>query len=130
MSRNYNLLSVAFNTDYGNTQAEFEEFLDLLSDELGWYDTKETIKVLTWDWCNNTPEVVYDNLNNQMYVLTDWTQKIDPEELLEAFNYWANGIPTLDCWDDYEGDVDYAVHEKQREFLKLVAKKIWESDIF
>ena len=130
MSRNYNLLSIAFNTDYGDTQADFEEFLDRLSDELGWYDTKETIKVLTWDWCNNTPEVVYDNLNVVMYVLTDWTQKIDPEQLLEAFNYYQSGIPALDCWNDYEGDVDIAVHEKQREFLKELAKKIWDSRIY
>lgn len=130
MSRNYNLLSIAFNTDYGDTQAEFEEFLDNLSDELGWYDKAETMKCLTYDWCNNTPEEITDDLNTVMYVLTDWTQQINPQKLMEAFNYWNSGIAGLDCWIDYEGDVDVAVHDKQREFIQVLAKKIRESNIW
>ena len=127
MSRNYNLLSIAFNTDYGQTQADFEEFLDKLSNRLGYYDLNKTIKCLTYDWCNNTPQEITDDYHTVMYVLTDWTQKISPKKLMQAFDkYWLG----FEDEEDDDGNIIKSDYDFECEFLDNLAQKINNSELY
>lgn len=127
MSRNYNLLNIAFNTDYGQTQADFEEFLDKLSSRLGYYDLNKNVKCLTYDWCNNTPEEITDDYNTVMYVLTDWTQRINPKKLMQAFDkYWRG----FEDEEDDDGNIIKSDYDFECEFLDNIAKKITNSELY
>ena len=128
--RDYNILVLTLHSDY-DKPAELEEFLDALSFKLGYYDKQNTIKCLTWTESNNIPdENIPDKDYNACYVLTDWTQKINPDKLLDAFKdyEWLEEVGHYDEEDDWV--VDKELEDVQGEYLDKLIKKIIESDLY
>lgn len=128
--RDYNILVLTLHSDY-DKPAELEEFLDALSFKLGYYDKQNTIKCLTWTESNNIPDKnIPDKDYNACYVLTDWTQKINPDKLLDAFKdyEWLEEVGHYDEEDDWV--VDKELEDVQGEYLDKLIKKIRESDIY
>ena len=123
--RNYNLLVVSIDEDY---QEQFVEFMDSLQWKLGWMDIKETIHAVDYDWIN------YDSLDKDAnyagYIITDRTEKIDPEKLMDAFDDWM----TMDEDGHYDEEDDWIVdtseEEKKDEFITLVVKRIRNSNAY
>lgn len=129
--RDYNILVLTLHSDY-DKPAEFEEFLDALSFKLGYYDKQNTIKCLTWTESNNIPdEDWYDKDNNACYVLTDWTQRINPDKLMNAFDDYYFNLEEQGHYDkDDNWVVDKELEDVQAEYLDKLIKKIRESDIY
>lgn len=130
--RDYNILVLTLHSDY-DKPAELEEFLDALSFKLGYYDKQHTIKCLTWTESNNIPDEDWDDKeHNACYVLTDWTQKINPDKLMKAFDdYYFNLEEQQGHYDEEDNwVVDKELEDVQAEYLDKLIKKIRESDIY
>ena len=117
--KNYNTLFIDF--DYPSFQQEQIEFLESLQDELGWYDKNNTVKCLEFEEVDNADG----------FVLTDLLQKIDPDKLCDAFDEYLN----IEEEENYNEDTDEyetikSEYELKQEFIKKLAKKIRESNIF
>lgn len=129
--RDYNILVLTIHSDYIK-QEQLEDFLDSLSSKLGYFDKAETIKCLTWTESNNIPDEDYHDKNyNGCYVLTDWTQKINPDKLMDAFQDYAFNLDEQGHYDEDDNYiVDKELEDVQAEFIENLIKKIRESNIF
>ena len=128
--RDYNILVLTFHSNY-DKPSEFEDFLSSLSFRMGYYDVDNTIKCLSYTEANNIPdEDDHDEDYNDCYVLTDWTQKINPDKLMDAFDDYT----CLEEQGHYNEEDDWVVDKEledvQVEFLDKLIKKIRESNIY
>ena len=129
--RDYNILVLTLHSDYDKPQ-DFEDFLSSLSFRMGYYDVDNTIKCLTWTEANNIPdEDWYSKDYNACYVLKDWTQKIDPEKLMDAYDDYYFNLEEQGHYDEDDNwVVDKELEDVQNEFLDNLIKKIRESNIY
>lgn len=128
--RDYNILVLTYHSNYTKPEV-FEDFLSSLSFKLGYYDVNKTIKCLTYTEANNNPDIEWcEQEYNDCYVLTDWTQKINPDKLLDAFDDYEclEEVGHYDEEDDWV--VDKELEDVQGEYLDKLIKKIRESDIY
>ena len=116
--RDYNLLTIKLE-DYEDF-SELREFLEALSNELGYYDTAKTIKVLTYDWINN---------DNSDYVIKDMTQQINMYKLHDAFTDYSE-LEEVGHYDDNDDwIVDKELEDMQHEFIVKLVNAIRHSNI-
>lgn len=128
--RDFNILVLTLHSDYTKPE-EFEDFLAALSFKLGYYDKADTIKCLSWTESNNIPdEEWYSKDYNACYVLTDWTQRINPDKLMDAFDDYQD-LEEVSHYDEDDNEIiDKELEEVQAEFIDNLIKKIRESNIF
>lgn len=128
--RDFNILVLTLHSDYTKPE-ELEDFLTALSFKLGYYDKANTIKCLTWTESNNIPdEEWYSKDYNDCYVLTDWTQRINPDKLMDAFDDYQD-LEEVSHYDEDDNEIiDKELEEVQAEFIDNLIKKIRESNIF
>ena len=129
--RDYNILVLTLHSDYMKPE-ELEDFLDALSYKLGYYDKDNTVKCLEITESNNIPESDEDDKDyNACYVLTDWTQKINPDKLMDAFEDYVLNLEEQGHYDkDGEWIIDKELEDVQNEFLDNVIKHIRNSNIY
>lgn len=119
MSRNYNKLALHLDYDYDCDNTTFEEFLNSIKDELGYYDKANTIPMFDFDEINYVSD---DNTDNgQWYEITDYNQSVDVDKLQNAFEDWID--IANDVYDD-DVDEDEEIEKRQNELIKKVASKI------
>lgn len=119
MSRIYNKLALHLDYDYDCDNTTFEEFLNSIKDELGYYDKANTIPMFDFDEINYVSD---DNTDNgQWYEITDYNQSVDVDKLQNAFEDWID--IANDVYDD-DVDEDEEIQKKQAELIKKVANKI------
>ena len=123
MSRIYNKLALHLDYNYVCDNSVFEEFLEDLKHELGYYDKNNTIPMFDYDEINYVSNDCESN--GQWYEITDYNQTIDPDKLAEAFEEWdeiAN-----DVYDD-DVDEDEEIQKRQTAFIKKLVNKIQHSN--
>ena len=118
MSRNYNVLVVNDNHDL----SDFLDSINYLLKKLN----NATVDYVKWDWANYDS----DSSRKHTYIITDYTQSINPEKLMDAFEDYN----LLDEAGHYDEDDDWVIdkeqEEVQEEFLVKLVKKIWNSELY
>ena len=129
--RDYNILTLTLHSDYLKP-SYLEDFLDALSFRMGYYDTKHTIKCLSWTESNNIPdEDNYSKNYNACYVLTDWTQQIDPDKLMYAFQDYSFNLEEQGHYDEDDNYiVDKELEDVQVEFIDNLISHIRNSNAY
>ena len=124
MSRIYNKIAMHLDYEYDCDNTTFEDFLNSVKAELGWYDKAQTTPMFDFEELNYVSDDSTIH-NGQWYIITDFFQTIDPDKLEDAFNQWLE--IANDFYDD-DVDEDEEIAKKQAELIKKVAFKIRNSN--
>ena len=128
--RDYNILTLTLHSDY-LTPEELEDFLDSLSFKLGYYDKNNTIKCLSWSESDNIPdEDKYDTGYNACFVLKDYTQMINPDKLMKAFEDYILNCEAEGHYDGGEWVLDKELEDVQVEFIDNLISHIRNSNAY